>query len=99
MRLPISLARTAAVRRAVSHGPRAAPRALLSAVPDVADYEAVIEAAPVSLGAAVKRVADSPLSPTDTFARRHIGPAGDDQSHMLEVLRKKLPRAQSHDRA
>ena len=47
--------------------------------------EKVLDTAPVSLGPAVKRVADSPLSPLDTFARRHIGPVGADATAMLEV--------------
>ena len=57
----------------------------LSAVPDLETYEKVLDTAPVSLGPAVKRVADSPLSPLDTFARRHIGPVGADATAMLEV--------------
>ena len=83
MRLRIPFARAAVAARSAAHGPRVA-RAL-SAVPDLETYEAVLETAPVSLGPAVKRVADSPLSPLDTFARRHIGPVGDDATAMLEV--------------
>ena len=91
MRLRVPFARAAVVARSAAHGPRAART--LSAVPDLETYEKVLDTAPVSLGPAVKRVADSPLSPLDTFARRHIGPVGADATAMLEVGSRAAPSA------